>query len=100
MIYNRKVQNNDDLTTDLHTKWIVLDIVKRAGELDPLLEVNVDRIVLAVIKFPHVNLVHLTIYNRKIFSLDEDSFLIDHHVAIDVDVVELDIGNPDLFVLL
>ena len=84
---------------NLHAEGIVLDVIKRASELDSLLEVNVERIVLSIVQLSHVNIVHFSTNDGKIFPLDKDSLLIDHRIAVDVDIVELDVGDPDLFVL-
>ena len=84
---------------NLHAEGIVLDVIKRASELDSFLEVNVERIVLSIVQLSHVNIIHLSTDDGKIFPLDKDSLLIDHGVAVNVDIVELDVGDPDLFVL-
>ena len=84
---------------NLHAEGIVLDVIKRASELHSFLEVNVERIVLSIVQLSHVNIIHFSTDDGKIFALDKDSLLIDHGVAVDVDIVELDVGDPDLFVL-
>ena len=84
---------------NLHAEGIVLDVIKRASELYSFLEVNVERIVLPIVQLSHVYVVHFSTDDRKTFALDKDSLLIDNRVAVDVDIVELDVGDPDLFVL-
>ena len=84
----------------LHTKRIIFYIIEKTSELNSLLKVNVDGIIPPVVEFSHVNLVNFSADDGEIFPLNEDSFLINHHFTVDIDVVKLDLGNPNLFVLL